>query len=69
MRLLTRLYGIYLYGVAGILDTGISLLCCNEEGVAQCCMLALSTITYLARYAEVHSALQPAGEAARYGYS
>ena len=49
------------------------LLCCNAEGVAQCCMHvqhALSTITgYLlrtvARYAEVHSALQPAGEAAR----
>ena len=41
----------------GILDMKAWLLCCNEEGVAQCCRHA--------RYTEVHSALQPAGEAAR----
>ena len=66
---------IYIYGVAGILDTRIlregvaALLQCRGRG-SVLHVHALSTITgYLlrtvARYAEVHSALQPAGEAAR----
>ena len=67
---------IYLYGVAGILDTRIlregvaaQLLQCRGRG-SVLHVHALSTITgcllrTVARYAEVHSALQPAGEAAR----
>ena len=68
------IYILYIYilwccGHPGYRDILALLASCNEEGVAQCCMLALSTITYLARYTEVHSVLQPAGEAARYVYS
>ena len=66
---------VYIYGVAGILDTRIlregvaALLQCRGRG-SVLHVHALSTITgYLlrtvARYAEVHSALQAAGEAAR----